>query len=115
MYQQIKTIKELFSSLSDTFLENVLVKLIGNKSKSLEDLTYASYSPYSKSKVIDGKIDKETFETKSESLIADYVSGKINYSEFKKKYKASPTNFRKIHKSKQNNREQTTPPALLRT
>ena len=36
---------------------NILImQLMG---KSLEDLIYASYSPYSKSKVADGKIDKE--------------------------------------------------------
>ncbi len=36
------------------------------------------------------KVDKalDTFDTESEDLIADYVAGKINYTEFKKKYKA---------------------------
>lgn len=75
-FKDIKTITTLFNSLSDTFLENVLVRIIANKNKSLEDLTYASYSPYSKTKVIDGKIDKETFETNILSKISNKF-GKI--------------------------------------
>lgn len=56
-FRDTKTITTLFNSLSDAFLENVLVRIIADKNKDLKELPHGNYTPYSNTNL--DKIFKE--------------------------------------------------------
>ena len=60
-FRDNKTFAELLQKLSDTFMENLLKRLLAYKNTELEELPCAAYSPYSKTKVNDGKINSDSF------------------------------------------------------
>lgn len=52
---------DLFSQLSDNLLENVLKRIIANKSTPLTELAYALYSPHTKTAIANGRISTTAF------------------------------------------------------